>query len=59
MQMISDFMHFDTIAIWQKIAIWKVDGYNSRSVHIITYLVLQGVRVPKCLVLIVTLLVGL
>ena len=34
MQMVSDFMHFDTIALRQKIAIWKVDGYNIRSVYI-------------------------
>ena len=35
MQMISDFMHFDTVALWQKNnAIWKVDGYNIRSVYL-------------------------
>ena len=32
MQMISDKMHFDTIALRQKNAIWKVDGYNILSV---------------------------
>ena len=32
MQMISDFMHVHTIALRQKNAIWKVDGYNIRSV---------------------------
>ena len=34
MQMISDKMHFDIIALWQKNAIWKVDGYNILSVYI-------------------------
>ena len=34
MQMISDFMHLDTIALRQKNEIWKVDGYNIRSVYI-------------------------
>ena len=33
MQMIFDFMHFDTIVLRQKNAIWKVDGYNVRSVY--------------------------
>ena len=33
MQKISDFMHFDTIALSQKNATWKVDGYNIRSVY--------------------------
>ena len=34
MHMISDFMHFDNIAFRQKKnAIWKVDGYNIRSVY--------------------------
>ena len=33
MQMISDFMHFDTITLRQKNAIWKVDSYNIRSVY--------------------------
>ena len=33
MRMISDFMHFDTIAFRQKKSVWKVDGYNIRSVH--------------------------
>ena len=35
MHMISDFMHFDTIAFRQKKkSVWKVDGYNIRSVYI-------------------------
>ena len=34
MQMISDFMRFDTIVLRQKNMIWKVDGYNIRSVYI-------------------------
>ena len=33
MQVISAFMDFDTIALRQKNAIWKVDGYNIRSVY--------------------------
>ena len=33
MQMISDFMHLVTIMLRQKYAIWKVDGYNIRSVY--------------------------
>ena len=33
MQMISGFMHFDTIALRKKNAIWKVYGYNIRSVY--------------------------
>ena len=34
MQMISDFMHFHVIALRQKNTIWKVDGYNIRSMCI-------------------------
>ena len=34
MQMISDKMHFDTVALRQKNAIWKVEGYNIRSVYV-------------------------
>ena len=34
MQMISDKMHFDTITLRPKTAIWKVEGYNIRSVHV-------------------------
>ena len=33
MQMISDFMHFDNIALRQKNAILKVDGYYIRSLN--------------------------
>ena len=33
MQIISDFIYFDTIALRQKNAIWKVDGYNIGSVY--------------------------
>ena len=32
MQMSSDKMHFDAVALRQKNAIWKLDGYNIRSV---------------------------
>ena len=36
--MISDFMHYDTIALRQKKnAIWKVGGYNIRSVYMYVY----------------------
>ena len=34
MQMVSDFMHFHTIALRQKIATRKMGGYNIRSVYI-------------------------
>ena len=33
MQKIFDFMHFHTTALRQKNAVWKVDGYNIRSVY--------------------------
>ena len=38
MHMISDFMHFDTIAFRQKIkSVWKIDGYNIRSVYALLF----------------------
>ena len=33
MQMISDKMHFDAVALRPKNAIWKVDGYNISLVY--------------------------
>ena len=41
MQMISDFMYFDTIGLRQKNAIWKVDGYIIILVQCI-YVSLKG-----------------